>query len=242
MRPVALVTGGGTGIGAAIVERLALDGMDILSAGRNIERLQEQHEDGLARGLPITAVQMDATDRASVAAALEPHPRIDVLVNNAGIYTQGPFMEAQVDELQRMFVGNVQSVLVVSQEVVPKMPEGGRIINIASRAAQGAPNQTLYAPSKAAVVTLTRVMSLELTQRGILVNSVSPGLIRSPMTDGLPPDKLEAILRMVPIGRLGEPAEVASVVSMLAGPGGGYTNGEDIIVDAGRSAGYSPLF
>jgi len=117
------------------------------------------------------------------------------------------------------------------------MPHGGRIINIASRAFLGAPRQALYASAKAAVVTLTRCMALDLSDRGISVNAISPGLIETPMTDALPPERRAAIQRMIPGGRLGRPEEIASVVALLAGSGGGYINGANILVDAGRSLG-----
>ena len=105
------------------------------------------------------------------------------------------------------------------------MPHGGRIINIASRAFLGAPRQALYASAKAAVVTLTRCMALDLSDRGISVNAISPGLIETPMTDALPPERRAAIQRRIP------------VVALLAGSGGGYINGANILVDAGRSLG-----
>jgi 3-oxoacyl-[acyl-carrier protein] reductase len=180
---------------------------------------------------------MDAADRSSVRAAIEPHASIDILVNCAGAYSDAHFLDASQEDFDAMLRGNLQSVMVTSQEVAHRMPPGGRIINIASRAFLGAARQSLYAASKAAVVTLSRCMAIDLTDRGILVNAVSPGLIETPMTDALPPERRAAIQRTIPGGRLGRPEEVASVVALLAGSGGGYINGANILVDAGRSLG-----
>lgn len=237
MSLVALVTGGSGGIGAAIVSALAEQDMSVLSAGRNRHPLEQQAEAAKRRGHKVIPVVMDATDRASVQAAIAPHPRIDVLVNCAGAYSDGHFLDVSESDLDAMLKANLFSVLVTTQEVAPRMPQGGRIINIASRAFFGAPKQSLYACAKAAVVTLTRCIALDLTDRGISVNAISPGLIETPMTDALPPERRAAIQRTIPGGRLGRPEEVASVVALLAGSGGGYINGANILVDAGRSLG-----
>ena len=237
MSLVALVTGGSSGIGAAIVDALAAQGMIVLSAGRRRQPLDRQAETAKLKGHKVTPVVMDATDRASVKAAIAPHPRIDILVNCAGAYSDGHFLDASEGDLEALLRANLFSVMVTAQEVAPRMPHGGRIINIASRAFLGAPRQSLYASTKAAVVTLTRCMAIDLSDRGISVNAVSPGLIETPMTDALPPERRAAIQRTIPGGRLGRPEEVASVVALLAGSGGGYINGTNILVDAGRSLG-----
>jgi 3-oxoacyl-[acyl-carrier protein] reductase len=164
-------------------------------------------------------------------------PQIDILVNCAGAYSDGHVLDVSEDDLDALLKANLFSVLVTTQEVAGRMPPGGRVINIASRAFFGAPRQSLYACAKAAVVTLTRCMALDLSDRGILVNAVSPGLIETPMTDALPAERRAPIQRSIPGGRLGRPEEVASVVALLAGPGGSYINGANILVDAGRSLG-----
>lgn len=237
MSLVALVTGGSGGIGLAIVDALAAQDISVLSAGRRQQPLDRQAESARLKGHNVTPIVMDAADRASVKAALAPHPHIDILVNCAGAYSDGHFLDVSESDFESLLKANLFSVMVTSQEVAPRMPHGGRIINIASRAFLGAPRQALYASAKAAVVTLTRCMALDLSDRGISVNAISPGLIETPMTDALPPERRAAILRMIPGGRLGRPEEIASVVALLAGSGGGYINGANILVDAGRSLG-----
>jgi 3-oxoacyl-[acyl-carrier protein] reductase len=237
MSLVALVTGGSGGIGLAIVDALAAQDISVLSAGRRQQPLDRQAESARLKGHNVTPIVMDAADRASVKAALAPHPHIDILVNCAGAYSDGHFLDVSESDFESLLKANLFSVMVTSQEVAPRMPRGGRIINIASRAFLGAPRQALYASAKAAVVTLTRCMALDLSDRGISVNAISPGLIETPMTDALPPERRAAIQRMIPGGRLGRPEEIASVVALLAGSGGGYINGANILVDAGRSLG-----
>ncbi len=237
MSLVALVTGGSGGIGLAIVDALAAQDISVLSAGRRQQPLDRQAESARLKGHNVTPIVMDAADRASVKAALAPHPHIDILVNCAGAYSDGHFLDVSESDFESLLKANLFSVMVTSQEVAPRMPHGGRIINIASRAFLGAPRQALYASAKAAVVTLTRCMALDLSDRGISVNAISPGLIETPMTDALPPERRAAIQRMIPGGRLGRPEEIASVVALLAGSGGGYINGANILVDAGRSLG-----
>lgn len=239
MALVALVTGGATGIGAGIAENLARAGMTVLSAGRRADILKRQEAEARKAGYSVEPVQMDATDRESIATALAKHPHIDILVNNAGLYREGHFLKATDDDLDALVAANIKSVLATSQVVVPKMPSGGRIINIASRAFLGAPQQSLYAAVKGAVIILTRCMAIDLIPNGIRVNSVSPGLVETPMTDALAPERLAGIKKMIPGGEMGTPAQIAAVVAMLASKDGVYVNGSNIIVDGGRSLGVS---
>ena len=243
---VAFVTGAGHGIGRGIAEAFSASGAAVVVADREIAAAHEVAAGISALGGEALAVALDVREaqsaREAVARVLERFGRIDVLVNNAGIYPNTPFMEMVEAEWDAVFDTNVKGIFLVSQAVAATMvaqARGGRIINISSGAAEsGRAGAAHYCSTKAAVNMLTRVMALELSPHGITVNAVAPGLIEVPDWD-LNEEYIEAILRATPVGRLGQPSDVANVVLFLANPAAEFITGSVYGVDGGVMAGRS---
>lgn len=237
--PVALVTGGASGMGLAIVERLARDGFSVNLVDRDA-RMAEQETKRLAdAGLPVTSHVIDLTDEDAVRHLVRTLPPISALVNNAGIFDERKFMEVSNADFRRAFEVNLVAVATLTQEVARQMPDGGRIVNIASRAYLGAKNHPHYVASKAAVVGYTRASAMELAPRGILVNAIAPGLIDTPILRALTPERLAAQLALQPTGQAGRPEDIAQAVSFLVSPNTGFITGQVIFVDGGKSLGGS---
>ncbi|MFE9955011.1 SDR family NAD(P)-dependent oxidoreductase [Micromonospora sp. NPDC005299] len=236
---VALVTGGSRGIGAAVALRLAREGADVaLTYERRADRATELVEQIKAVGRRALAVPADSADPAAVRAAVDrvagEFGRLDVLVNNAGVFLTGPVGELGADEVERTIAVNVRAPFVFAQAAVRHMTDGGRIVNIGSNVAERAvfPGLALYSMSKTALVGLTRGLGRELGGRGITVNLVNPGPTD---TDANPADgpNADAIRGLTALGRYAAPAEIAAVVAFLSGPDGGYVTGATINADGG---------
>lgn len=243
----ALVTGAGRGIGAGIAEALARLGaavalvdVDAEAAAGTAKRL----EDG---GGTAWAYAGDILDKAfverTVADALERWGKIDVLVNNAGIIRDN-FLEKISEADWDAVVGvNLKGAFLACQAVVPSMKSHGcgRIVNIISRSWLGNVGQSNYAASKGGLVSLTRTLALELAPNGITVNGVSPGLIDTPMTRGLPAKVRDRLIRMQPGGKIGAVDDVASAVCFLASDTASFITGQILHVDGGKSCGLLSL-
>jgi len=236
-KPVAVVTGAAGGIGLAAAERLAADGFSVrmldLSAGR-VEAAAGQLRD---RGLDVTAGGIDLRDEAAVKAEIDGLPRVDVLVNNAGIFDVIEFDRLEAGDLRRMMEVNYVPVFTLSQAASRRMKADGRIINIASRSWLGARSIAHYAASKAAVVGLTRAMALDLAPKRILVNAIAPGVIETAILDAWDEEARAALAERQPIGRLGRPEDIAAAVGFLADPRTGFITGQTLIIDGGASVG-----
>ena len=242
---VALVTGAAVGIGAAIAERLARDGMSVLvsdrdeaEADRTASRLREQ-------GLAAEPLRLDVGDADSVAAAFGiiagRHGRCDVMVNNAGIAKTFPFLEFPIENFTATMAVNVTGTLLCAQHAARMMvPHGwGRIVNIASVAGMRSVGRgrTAYGTSKAAVIGLTRQMASELAEHGITANAVAPGPVDTPMTEVLHSAEFRgSYTAAVPMKRYGRPAEIADIVAFLASDHAAYITGAAIPVDGGFMA------
>ncbi|MEU5529767.1 SDR family oxidoreductase [Micromonospora chersina] len=236
---VALVTGGSRGIGAAVALRLAREGADVaLTYERRADRAAELVEQIKAVGRRALAVPADSADpaaaRAAVARVAGEFGRLDVLVNNAGVFLTGPVTELGPDEVERTIAVNVRAPFVFAQAAVGHLTDGGRIVNIGSNVAERAvfPGLALYSMSKTALLGLTRGLARELGRRGITVNLVNPGPTD---TDANPADgpNADAIRGFTALGRYAAPTEIAAVVAFLAGPDGGYVTGATINADGG---------
>jgi 3-oxoacyl-[acyl-carrier protein] reductase len=236
-RPLAVVTGAAGGIGLASAERLAADGFQVLMLDRAGDRLAAGAAALAARGFAVGTAALDLSDAAAARALIAGLPRIDVLVNNAGVFDVIAFDALTEGDLRRMTDINYVPVFTLSQAAAARMPEDGRIINIASRSWLGARQIAHYAASKAAVVGLTRAMALDLAPRRILVNAIAPGVIETALLDAWDAEARAALAARQPIGRLGRPADIAAAVGFLADPRTGFITGQTIIVDGGASVG-----
>jgi 3-oxoacyl-[acyl-carrier protein] reductase len=239
---VALVTGGSRGIGAAIALRLARDGADVALTYVN----SEEHAAAVVReieslGRRGVAIEADSADPTAVTAAVEATVerlgRLDVLVNNAGIFPFGPFEKVDAEELDRAIAVHVRAAFVAAQAASPHLGPGGRIISIGSNLAEfvGRPGVTLYAMTKSALTGLTRGLARELGPRGITVNIVHPG---STDTDMNPADAPGADVQraQTALGRFQSADDVAASVAHLAGENGRTITGTALLVDSGANA------
>ncbi|CAB3648419.1 Diacetyl reductase [(S)-acetoin forming] [Achromobacter mucicolens] len=235
----ALVTGGASGMGLAIVERLARDGFRVVMADRN-GALAEKESRALAdRGLDVSHRVVDLADEASTRALASALPPLAALVNNAGLFDERTFFDVTSDDYRRAFDVNLLAVATLTQEAARTMQPGAKIVNIASRAYLGAKNHPHYVASKAALVGYTRASAMELAGRGILVNAIAPGLIDTPLLRNLTPERMAAQLALQPTGRAGRPEDIANAVSFLAAPHMDFITGQVIFVDGGKSLGGS---
>jgi 3-oxoacyl-[acyl-carrier protein] reductase len=237
---IALVTGGTRGIGAAIARRFAAGGARVVagyrSDGAAAARLEEEIRQA---GGECLAVKGDVADPsgidAIVGAAVERFGRIDVLVNGAAIAPYRPLGAMDAAFVRSILDANVVGLVMLTQAVLPHMPTpGGRIVNIASALAyRPIPTSSVYSASKAAVVTLTHAFAKELGPRGITVNAVAPGVIRTDMTEKILAERGEQILAMTPLARIGEPDDISGIVAFLASAEAGWITGRTIISDGG---------
>lgn len=239
---VALVTGGSRGIGAAIAKRLANDGADVvLTYARAADQANAVAQHIQAGGRRALALAADSADPQAVIAAVErtvaEFGRIDIVVNNAGVFAYGPFEDESAESYERVMAIHVRAPFVAAQAASRHLPRGGRIITIGSCLGErvGAPGMTLYSMSKAAVIGMSKGLAQDLGKRGITVNVVQPGPVDTDMNpaDGEGADHQRAGL---PLGEFGRAEDVAATVAHLAGPGGNFITGTAISVDGGFSA------
>lgn len=238
---VALVTGGSRGIGRAVVERLAGDGMDVVFFYRgNAEAAQEAVAAVAAAGGRAEALQADVTDAAAVAQAVErvveARGRIDLLVNNAGIVRDNLLAMLEDADIRAVLDTNVLGVFHVTRAVVPHMisKRAGKIVNLGSVAGdKGGRGQSNYAASKGAIQAFTRAMAVELASRKITVNCVAPGVIDTEMSQAVRDLAGEQVTQRILLKRVGRADDVAHAVWFLASRFADYITGEVLHVDGG---------
>ncbi len=240
---VAVVTGAGSGIGQAIARRLARSEASIVIADLNIDAARRTEQGIRALGRPALAIETDVTRRAAVEAMVDQTLRefgqIDILVNNAGIAGRSvPLWKLEDEDWDQVLAVNLKSVFYCSRAVISAMKERkcGRIINIASIAGkEGNPNMIPYSTSKAGVIGFTKALAKEVSQYNILVNAVTPAVIRTVILDQVSPEQIEYMTSRIPLARMGEPEEVAAVVHFLASSDSSFVTGQVYDVSGGRA-------
>jgi 3-oxoacyl-[acyl-carrier protein] reductase len=237
-RRAAIVFGGARGIGAAVARRLAKDGADValtyVSAPEKAAETVGAIEAEGGEGLAIRADSADpAAIQAAVGAAVERFGRLDVIVVNAGILLRGSVEDFKLEDLDRMLNVNVRGVFLAIQAAAPHLHDGGRIITIGSNTAvrTSFPGSSVYSMTKAAVAVMVKGIAIDLAPRGITVNNVQPGPTETDMTSA----QLEMLKPLVPVGRVGQPREVAGLVAYLASVEAGYMTGASLTIDGGMS-------
>ncbi len=243
----AIVTGGGSGIGLAIAVRLAEDGLAVAIFDRNGEAANAAAERIASTGRGAAGFEVDVTDRGQidrgVAEVRERLGRPTVLVNSAGLDGFDPFLSITAEKWQRILAVNLTGTFDCCQAVVPDMIEAGwgRIVNISSSSAHsGQPLMTHYVAAKAGVIGFTKALALELGSKGITVNTIPPGFIDTPMLRasekrGLLGPGVEHHAGRTPVGRVGQPEDIAAACSFLVRDEASYITGQVIGVNGGRN-------
>jgi acetoacetyl-CoA reductase len=241
---VAYVTGGMGGIGTAICQRLAKEGMTVIAGcgpSRDFDRWLGEQE---ALGYKFYASVGNVADWDSTVAAFKKvvadHGPVDVLINNAGITRDGVFRKMSHDDWRAVMDTNLNSLFNVTKQVIDGMADRGwgRIVNISSVNGQkGQFGQTNYATAKAAIHGFTMSLAQEVASKGVTVNTVSPGYIGTEMVRAIRPDVLEKIVATIPVKRLGEPSEIASIVAWISSEDAGFSTGADFSLNGGLHMG-----
>ena len=236
-----VVTGASRGLGRVCAEGFAARGAEMVLVSRGREELERAAAELGASGGTARAIPCDVTVAEDVAALFSLIERCDVLVNNAGGNRPQPFMDVSIETLDQLLALNVRSMFLVAQHAARLMSRhgGGAIVNMSSQMGHvGAANRTVYCMSKHAIEGLTRAMAVELAPLGIRVNSVAPTYIETPLTRPFFANKefLAETLRKIPMGRIGQPAEVAAGVLFLASDAASLITGTSLLIDGGYTA------
>jgi len=238
---VAIITGGRRGIGRAIAENLARLGASVVIADRDL--VEAQCTAGEIAGIhrhPAIGLMLDVADSASVAqmveAVLAQLGRVDILVNNAGVTRDTLIMRMEESDWDAVLDVNLKGAWNCCRAVVRTMMKQryGRIVNISSVSGlAGQAGQTNYSASKAGLIGLTKALAREVASRGITVNAVAPGFIPTALTNDLPQELKDSMMKLIPLGRWGKPEEVAAAVTFFASDEAAYITGQVLSVDGG---------
>ena len=243
---VALVTGGSRGIGKAIVQALAREGAKVAFVYKGSQAAAEalaaeiNAGGGVAKAVQADVAEAGAAERV-VEGVLADWGRVDILVNNAGVIRDKLFVQMEPEDWNAVLTTNLTGVFAFCKAVSKAMvfkQRRGRIVNISSIAAEHVNvGQANYAASKGAINSFTRVLAAELGKRNVLVNAVAPGFIETDMSEAVRNLAGDSIKKMIPVKRLGTPADIAGVVLFLCSPAAAYITGQVITVDGGLSLG-----
>ncbi len=237
----ALVTGGSRGIGRAVCLELAARGADVfLCCTGSVGAARQVAEECQALGVKAAWARADISReedcQALFAQAEEQLGGVDILVNNAGVTRDGLLLRMKDEDLEQVLAVNLTGAIRCARLAARGMVKRrwGRVISMSSVVGlHGNPGQVNYAASKAGLIGMTKSLAKELGSRGVTVNTIAPGFIETDMTAALPDRAREALLGTIPLGRLGQPEEIAGMVGFLAGPGGDYITGQVLSVDGG---------
>lgn len=236
----AIVTGAAQGIGRAIAEALAREGADVAVCDLDPGRSQEAVATIAATGRRALNVKVNVADwddvKAMVDQVVKEWGKVDILVNNAGITRDGLLVRMKEEDWNLVLQVNLNGTFHCTKAVLQPMAKQrfGRIVNIASIVgAMGNAGQANYAASKAAVIGFTKTVAREYASRGITVNAVAPGFIDTAMTQGLPAEVKDTLLKQIPLGRLGRPADIADAVAFLVSERAAYITGHILHVNGG---------
>lgn len=242
---LAIVTGGASGLGLATAKKFIEQGIRTIIIGRDEQKLANvAHELGELCSYKQYDLSQTAVIPALVASIVQEFGPPDILVNNAGINHKKPFTEVTDDDFQQIIQTNLVAVFTLSREVVKAMLKvgSGSIVNVSSMAAQyGIPYVIAYSASKTAIEGMTRAMATELSPQGIRVNCVAPGFIATDMSAKAldnDPARKQKVLGRTPMGKLGEPADIAEAIYYLATDSAKYVTGVILQVDGGNSIGF----
>ena len=237
---VALITGAAQGIGKAIAQSLAREGVRVVVGDMALDRARETAEEISGSGLEALAMRMDVSQsgeaRQTVEDVLSQWGKLDILINNAGITRDGFLIRMKEKDWDQVMDVNLKGTFNCTQAVLKVMSKqrSGRIVNIASIVGLvGNVGQANYAASKAAVIGFTKSVAREYANRGITVNAIAPGFIETSMTQTLSQDVREGLFKQIPMGRFGAAQDVANVVRFLASEEAGYITGQVIHVNGG---------
>jgi len=240
---VALVAGGGSGIGEATAKAFAANGASVVIADRRREAAERVASDIVEAGGKAIAVAMDVSVQREIdvviARTIETYGQLDILVNSAGVILPAALEDCSLEDWRLSFLVNVEGALFLGRTCLPHLrkSKAAAIVNIASLSGgRGYPNGGAYGPSKAALISLTRQMAMEWAKDGIRVNVVSPGTIDTPLLQAnmTPAIKAERAAK-IPLGRLGIPEEIADTVLFLASPAASFLTGQEVNCDGGLS-------
>lgn len=239
MAKVALVTGAGRGLGAATAERLAQDGWDVVVNYRETaEGAETVAHTVRAFGQRALIVKADVSHQDEVQAMVEEARRelgsIDAVINNAGVYKRASLADTDFPDWHEALDTNLTGSWYVLKAALPHLKPDARIVNFASvLGAMGSKHGAHYAASKGGVIAMTKSLAKELAPKGILVNCIAPGTIETDMIAKDTPDERAARHKQIPLGRVGQPQEIAGVVSFLLGPDASYITGQILHVNGG---------
>ena len=238
---VAVITGGSSGIGLATAQRFIEEGAYVFITGRRQSELDAAVKQ-IGKNNNVTGVQGDVSNLADLdrlyATVKEQKGRIDILFANAGVAELAPLGEITEAHFDKMFGINVKGLLFTVQKALPLFQDAGGgsiILNASIGASKGFPATSVYSATKAAIRSFARTWTVELKQRKIRVNAISPGPFETPMSSGADEQLMTSIISTVPLARMGSPDEVAKAVSFLASDDSSYVTGIELFVDGGMA-------